>query len=141
MGKRMVWAIVALFVLWTLLDMLVHGVLLRPIYEASAGLWRPPAEMNMSLSHLVTLVYTACFVLIYGLLIEKKSVARAVQYGLLFGLAGGVGMGFGTYSYMPIPFDLACYWFAGTIVECGIAGGVLGAIVKTPAVKAEPAKA
>ena len=118
MGKRMVWAMVALVVLWMVLDFLVHGVLLRPIYEATAGLWRQ-AQVSTALGILVTIVCAAAFVLIYGLLIEKKSMARSVQYGLLYGLAVGAGMGFGTYNYMPIPLDLACYWFAGTIIEIG----------------------
>ena len=81
---------------------------------------------------LVTLVVAACFVTIYGRLIEKKSLASGIRYGAIFGLATGASMGFGSYSYMPIPLTLACSWFIGSWIEAIVAGAIVGAIVKPP---------
>ena len=46
MLKRNLLAIVAVFVVWSILDYLIHGMLLQSSYEATANLWRPMEEMN-----------------------------------------------------------------------------------------------
>jgi hypothetical protein len=130
MAKRAGLAVVAVFISWSILDFLIHGVLLRPTYEATASLWRPMNEMNMPVMYLVTLLYTACFVAIYWILIGPKSLASGIQYGVLFGLATGLSMGFGSYCYMPIPLTLAWSWFLGTLVESIAAGAIVGVILK-----------
>jgi hypothetical protein len=88
-------------------------------------------QMNMPLMSAVTLVFSACFVLIYGLMVERKSLLSGIQFGVLFGLATGITMGFGSYSYMPIPLTLAWAWFLGSWIEAIAAGAVTGAIVKS----------
>lgn len=135
MVKRIVLAIVAVFVVWSVLDFLLHSVLCGAIYEATAELWRPMDEMNMPLMHSVTLVRAVCLVLIYALLVGQKSLAAGLKFGLLFGLAGGFAMGFGSYSYMPIPVSLAWSWFAGSTVQAIIAGALTAAIVRPPKAK------
>ena len=108
MTKRAIMAVVAVFIAWSALDFLIHGLLLQTIYAATSSLWRPMDEMNRPVMSLVTLVVASCFVTIYGRLIEKKSLASGIRYGAIFGLATGASMGFGSYSYMPIPLTLAC---------------------------------
>ena len=106
-------------------------ILLRSTYEATANLWRPMNQMNMSLMYFVTLVFTVCFVLIYGLLVGEKSLASGIRFGALFGLATGISMGFVSYSYMPIPLTLAWIWFVGSWIEAITAGAIVGAIMKS----------
>lgn len=130
MAKRTIWAVVAVFIAWSILDFILHGVILRPTYEATASLWRPMEQMNMPLMYFVTLVYSTCFVLIYALLVGQKSLATGLRFGTLFGLAAGIGMGFGSYSYMPIPLMLAWSWFFGSWIEAIAAGAIVGAMVK-----------
>ena len=43
---------------------------------------------------------------------------------------GGVSMGFGTYCVMPIPVGLAIGWCLGSVVECLVAGLLVGLILK-----------
>jgi hypothetical protein len=131
MTKRTVWAVVAVFLVWSLLDFILHGLLLRSIYEATPNLWRPVNQMNMPLMYFVTLVFTACFVLIYRLLVGQKSLASGILFGALLGLATGTSMGFGSYSYMPIPLTLAWSWFFGSWIEAIAAGAIVGAIIKS----------
>lgn len=131
MVNRMLLAIVAVFIAWSAMDIVIHGVLLASTYEATADLWRPMDEMNMPLMYAVTLVFTVCFVLIYALLVEQRSLSSGILYGTLFGLATGVSMGFGSYTYMPIPLTLAVSWFFGVLVELIVAGAITGALLKT----------
>ena len=129
MPRRTIWAVLAVFIMWSILDFILHGLLLRSTYEATANLWRPMDQMNMPLMYFVTLVFTVCFVLIYGLLVGRKSLASGIRFGALFGLATGISMGFGSYCYMPIPLMLAWSWFLGSWIEAITAGAIVGAIV------------
>lgn len=81
MLKKGILAVIATFIVWSILDFLIHGLLCGAIYEATAHLWRPMDEMNMGLMYFVTLVYTTCFVAIYALLIANKSLATGIKYG------------------------------------------------------------
>jgi hypothetical protein len=130
MTKRTIWAVVAVFIAWSVLDFILHGLLLRSTYEATASLWRPMDQMNAPLMYFVTFIFTVCFVLIYGLLVGKKSLVSGIRYGALFGLASGISMGFGSYCYMPIPLTLAWSWFVGSWIEAIAAGAIVGAIIK-----------
>lgn len=123
-------AVAAVFVAWSILDFILHGLLLQSAYEATASMWRPMDQMNMPLMYLVTLVSTACFVLIYGLLVGQKSMATGIKYGALFGLSAGIIMGFGSYTYMPIPMSMAWAWFFGSWIKAIAAGAIVGAMVK-----------
>ena len=131
--KRTLLAIVAVFIAWSVLDIVIHGILLQSTYEATASLWRPMDDMNMPLMYLVILAYTACFVAIYDLMISGKSFTTGIKYGVLFGLAAGISMGFGSYTYMPIPLALAWSWFFGMLVEAIVAGALVGIILKPEA--------
>jgi len=130
MFKQTILAIIAVFLTWSVFDFVIHGLLLADTYQATAHLWRPEAEMNMPLLSLVTLIFATGFVGIYSWFINAKSMAIAIKYGVVFGLAIGVSMGFGSYSYMPIPLDLAITWFIGTLVELSLAGVIIGLIIK-----------
>lgn len=130
-SKRSILVIVAVFITWSMLDFIIHGMLLMPTYEATASLWRPMGQMDMGLMYFVTLAFASCFVLIYALLIDNKSFASGIKYGALFGLATGISMGFGSYTYMPIPLSLAWGWFFGSLAEAIVAGMIVGTILKT----------
>lgn len=132
MIKRSILTVIATFIAWSLIDFVVHGFLLQGAYESTADLWRPMEEMKMGLMYLVTLLYLICFVAIYATCIGEKSICSGMRFGFLFGLAAGISMGFGSYSYMPIPASLAWIWFAGVLVECTIAGLLAGVIIKIP---------
>ena len=112
------------------MDFVIHGLFLRETYEATASLWRPMDEVDMPLMYAVTLVYAVCFVVLYDVFVGSKSISTGIKFGALFGLAAGVAMGFGSYSYMPIPLSLAVSWLVGTLLELIVAGAIVGAIIK-----------
>jgi hypothetical protein len=78
----------------------------------------------------VTLTVALAFTAIYAVVVDRKSMAAALKYGLLYGIATGVSMGFGTYGVMPIPGRLAVTWFLGTLVESLVAAALLGTILR-----------
>lgn len=129
--KRSFIAVVCIFIAWTILDILLHGVLLDATYQSTAHLWRPESEMKMGLMHVVRLLIAGGFVAIYARLIAPKSLQRGLWYGALWGFASGVSMGYGSYAYMPIPYALAFAWFAGAVVSSLVAGAIVGVVVKT----------
>jgi hypothetical protein len=130
MRNRIILATLCLFVLWSVLDFLIHGVILRSAYEATASLWRPMAQMKMGLMFVVVLIAASMFVLIYSRLIATKTPASGFKYGLLYGIGVGVGMGYGTYSVMPIPYSMALAWFLGAVAEATLGGIFLGLIFR-----------
>ncbi len=131
MLKQTIWAVIVVFIVLSILDFLIHGVFLKSTYQETANLWRPEDEMNMPLMSIVTLIFSICFVTIYSYLIEPKSLSSGIKYGLIFGVATGVSMGFGSYCYMPIPLSLAFSWFIASLVERSLAGIIVGFMVKS----------
>lgn len=130
MLKRYLFAILGIFVVWSILDFVIHNLILGPSYEATAEFWRPAEEIKMGLLYCVTLVYAVVFTLIYGKFFAVKNVATGFKYGLLFGIASGISMGYGSFSVMPIPYHMAHTWFWGMIVEGVVGGLLLGLIFK-----------
>ncbi|VAX20611.1 hypothetical protein MNBD_NITROSPINAE04-2544 [hydrothermal vent metagenome] len=130
MLKRYLLAIAGLFIIWSILDYVIHTQILGASYKATAQLWRPVGEMKMGLLYCVTLVYAAIFTLIYGKFFAVKNVETGLKYGLAFGIASGFSMGYGSFAVMPIPYNIAYTWFWGVALECAIGGLALGLIFK-----------
>ncbi len=128
--KKSLIAIAVIFVVGAVLDFLIHGMLLKDMYMATAQLWRPMAEMKMGLGHVVSLVSISAFVAIYTLFFKEKSLENGMKYGALVGVMAGASMGAGTYTYMPIPATLACAWTVATLIHMTIAGTILGWVTK-----------
>jgi len=130
MVKRAVLAVLVVFITWSLVDFIVHGLVLRATYEATAELWRPMDEMNLGLIRFAVLVSSIAFVTIYARFFAEKGIKTAVEYGVWFGLASGTSMGCGTYAMMPIPYNMALAWFLGTLFETTLGGLLAGLIIE-----------
>ena len=129
MLKRALLSGLAILILWTVLDLLLHRFFLAPLYEMNAALWRPFDQMNVALVYLVTFALIAMFVATYLLLVRPKSLRAGLTYGAFIGLALGISAGFGTYIHMPIPLTLAWGWFIGGWLKGAAAGAVVGCLV------------
>jgi len=128
--KKIIIAILVVFVVWQLLDFVMHGLILRSSYEATPQIWRPMAEMKMGLLMIVSLLSAVSFVWIYARLVFPKNIWIGLEYGLFLGVAFGLGMGYGTYSTIPVPYTMALTWFLGTIIEMATAGFLVALIIK-----------
>jgi hypothetical protein len=110
--------------------MILHGVILKPQYEAQKELFLPQDQMRIPLLMLVVLTHAAVFVKIYAWLVSPKSILSGVLYGLLWGIGHGVGMGYGMYATMPIPPSMAGTMCLGAIVQAILGGIAVGLIVR-----------
>jgi len=130
MAKKFVLAVIAIFIAWSVMDFVIHGLILRSTYEATAHLWRPMHQMKVGLMYMVTMVAVVAFAGLYAAVVTKKSLGTGITYGLLYGVATGFPMGFGSYCVMPIPIYLAVVWFVGTLAEAMVGGAIVGAIIR-----------
>jgi hypothetical protein len=128
--KRIVLGTIAVFAAWSVLGIVIHGLILGPSYAATAHLWRPPEDMSMALMNLIGIIASFIFTMFYVAVVDRKCLANGLKFGVMYGLMSGLSMGFGTYQSMPITLFIAVVWFAGTLLQ-GVTGGLLaGAIVK-----------
>src|SRR3972149_8272884 len=114
--KKVILSVLAVFVAWSALDFVIHGVILLSAYQATASLWRPMSEMKMSVLYLSVLIAALAFVCIYWRFFSQKGIATGLEYGFWFWVGVGVPMGYGSYSVMPIPYHMALIWFLGSLV-------------------------
>jgi hypothetical protein len=128
--KKLILSVLAVFIAWSAMDFVIHGVILSSSYAATASLWRPMGEMKMAVMYVSGFIGSLTFVLIYFQFISKKSISTGLKYGLLFGLSTGVPMGYGSYSVMPIPYLMAFTWCFGSVVEAMVGGLIVGSIIR-----------
>ena len=76
--KRYLLAVLAVFVAWSVMDFVIHGIILASAYASSPQLWRPMAEMKMGQMYGTVLVAAAAFVGIYAWFIAERSVKRGL---------------------------------------------------------------
>jgi hypothetical protein len=130
MLKQLLLSGLAILIAWTVLDVLMHRLLLRAVYDENASLWRPFDQMNVVLIYVITLTLIAIFVAIYWLLVRPKSLGAGVRLGAFIGLALGISSGFGSYIHMPIPLTLAWGWLIGGLLKGIAAGAIVGVLVR-----------
>ncbi|MDA1354108.1 MAG: hypothetical protein O3A01_06570 [bacterium] len=96
---------------------------------ATAQLWRPMADMKSGFMHLSTALTAFAFILTYCQLVRPKTLQNGIKLGVLVGLVVAIGMGIGSYAYMPITGKIAAVWFIATLVNFTVAGAVVGKLV------------
>jgi Na+-transporting methylmalonyl-CoA/oxaloacetate decarboxylase beta subunit len=120
--KRLVLAIIAVFIGVFVTDFVIHGLWLKNDYAATASLWRPEAEMTARMGWLMLgqFLATVTFVVLYAKGFAKEACPLcAVLYGLFMGLFMQANTLI-TYAVQPLPASLAVKWFIA-----GIGQGVL----------------
>ena len=130
--KQFLSAWLAVFVAWSVLDFVGHGLIFSSMYAALPGVWRPQAEIKMGILYAGVATTAAAFVVIYALLIQSRGLIAGLLYGLLFGLANGASMACGGYAVHPIQPELAIGWFVLVMIETSVAGLIVGSIIRKP---------
>jgi hypothetical protein len=128
--KKLILSTIAVFFAWSVMDYIIHGMILGSSYAATASLWRPMGEMKMGVMYVSVLIAALSFVVIFARFFAKKGIIAGLKYGLWLGVGTGVSMGYGSYSVLPIPYHMAFTWFVGSIIEAAIGGIIVGAIIK-----------
>lgn len=132
--NRLLVASFAVFAVVGVLDYIIHWKLLTGMYQATATLWRPYAEMMQLVGwfYVGSALFAFMFCFIYAKGYEKKKGAleQGLRYGLYIGVLLGAAGSFGWYVVLPIPGMLAFYWFVALLVESLAAGAAVGLIYK-----------
>jgi len=125
--KRYVLAVLAGFVFVFGFSFLVHGMLLKGLYEQTASVWRPMAEHNMPVMFLSEFLFAAAAVFFFTRHYEGNGIAGGVRFGVYLGLVLAA-INLGTYCYLPIPFSLVASWMVVSFVQ-SVGLGVVASLV------------
>jgi hypothetical protein len=134
--KRLIFAIIAGWVVIFGTDFLIHGLWLKPDYDATKAIWRPENEMQ---AHFCWMLFAqflcaATFVIIWAKGFAGGSVGCGAAFGLLMGLFQQV-WAIVDYVVLPMPGELAVKWFCSGLVQA-ILLGIVTALVYKPSVAA-----
>ncbi len=128
MSKKFWTGFVAVFVAMEILEFLIHGVLLSSASQATKDVWRPDMDSLRWIYHVLAIVGAFFFTLVFSKGYEGKGVMEGVRYGLYIGIWMSVGMAYGSYAMIKIPYSLALQWFIYGVVEYVVFGIVLAAV-------------
>ncbi len=135
MKKQCLIASIAVFIVFFILDFVLHGILLKDIYQQTAAVWRPEAEMQslMWLMWVGYVIFAPVFVIIYskGYDPGKAGLGQGIKFGFLIGILISSLSSLTWYAVLPIPAILCIYWFLGGMVQMIVAGAVVGLLHKS----------
>jgi uncharacterized PurR-regulated membrane protein YhhQ (DUF165 family) len=125
--KRLIVASIAVFILFQVLDFIIHGVILRSTYETLKDVWRPDMMAKMWIMYIVSFIFSFLFVYVFTKGYEGRGIAEGIRYGILIGLLVNICV-FYQYVVYPVPFSLALQWFIYGMIEfilCGIVAALI----------------
>lgn len=104
--KRMGLTIIVVFLVFTVLSFVIHGVLLQPLYQQTPQLLRAgqDAQNHMPLMLLGFLIFSIAFVWIYARGLESKPwLGQGLRYGLAMWLIASVSRYLIYFAIQPWP--------------------------------------
>lgn len=124
--------ITAVFALIFGSDYLIHGVLLKSAYQATASVWRPETEMIEMIRYMAA--GQALFAVSFCCLFLKMTSGKTAGFrvGISFGFWVGLMLAAGNliwYSVLPVPVMLAVKWCGYSFLQMTVLGGILGSLV------------
>lgn len=123
-AKRLILAMLAVFLAIWITDFLIHGIWLLGTYKETASLWRTEEDMSnhmgwMLLGQLLTAV---TFVTVWAAGFAARNHLRcAVYYGLFMGLFRESTTPI-YYAVQPMPGALMAQWFLAGLVQAVLLG-------------------
>ena len=131
--KRWVWASLAVFLVFEILDSIVHMVFLSNTYQnpAIVTLWRADMMGLMWLMYVAALTMSFVFVYMFIKGYEGKGILEGVRFGLIFGLILAFVAIVNQYVVYPIPLSLAVQWFIFGMIEF-VSVGIVAALIYKP---------
>ena len=131
--KRLILAIVVVFIAVIATNFLIHEIWLKSTYMETASLWRTEAEMQKHLPFMLLgqFLFAATFVVIWSKGFPAvATLCGSCSYGLTMALFSQA-MTFITYVVQPMPGTLMAKWFIAGIVQ-GVLMGVIVFLVGKP---------
>ena len=125
--KRWAACVVAVFAFVFLFEWVLHGNLLKTIYESTPELWRGHDEHQMWAYILGTAVYALAICCIFTKNFEGKGIGEGLRFGLMMGVLVG-SIQIATFCYMPISLTRMLAWVGAEVVK-GLGAGVLLSLI------------
>lgn len=116
MMKKMLLGGITAFVFVFLFEILVHGFLMKDLYEASISVWRPQAESNMAVMLLSQFLFAIAVAFFYPIVGPDKDCKKAAPFGFGLGLVMAMPQ-IATYSYLPIPMSISLMWAVASFMK------------------------
>jgi hypothetical protein len=126
--KKVLIGFAAVFVAMSAMDFVIHGIILESAYKATENLWRSDMQSKMWIFNVITLIGAFFFSFIFSKGYEGKGIVEGGRYGLYIGIWMSVGMAYGTYGMVAIPYSMALQWFLYGIVEYVVSGVILALV-------------
>lgn len=126
-----IYSVIAGFIFLFGFNWLYHGIVLAGAYEATADMWRTPAEMKEYFWWCVG--SQALLVVVLASLYDKMKCCSGIQGGVCFGFLAGLVIAIldgRSYIYMPLPESLAVAWVIGGVVS-GVGLGIIFSYFKS----------
>jgi len=129
-SRRIVVAVVVLFVVALAWNAFLHLVVLREANASVQPLRRPDLAEKAWLSLLMTLGLVTLFVWGYTRVARSGTMREGFGYGLYFALLAGLLVDLNQYVLFPIPGAVAALWFLGGLAEFCLYGMLVSRICR-----------
>ena len=139
-NKKLILAVIAVFILLLATDYLVNMVILSSTYAQPeiSKVFRPMEEMGAKMWRMWIddLVWSFFFVFIFTKGYQNKGLMEGVRYGVYIALFMNFMAAVAQNVVYPIPYSLALQWFIYGFIQCVIFGVVTAWIYKPATPKA-----
>lgn len=132
--KKLLLTGLVVFIVMFILDAVIHGNLLMPLYTKSAKLMLAPAvaQTRMHFMWLGQLIYAMLLVLLYSQGIEGKgSVNQGIRFGIYIGLLMAIPGNMIMYGWSKFPANMLLGWGVSEFIKLVIFGAIIGALYKS----------
>jgi len=122
----------AVFAVYQVYSFLVNSVWLADLYEATADVWRPEAELmsKMWIMFLTSAIWSVMFCYIFVRGREGRGLFEGMRFGLMIGIFFSLTQSYELYAVLPIPYELTLSWFLSGMGFSIVAGMIAAAIYK-----------
>jgi hypothetical protein len=134
--KKMGLTVLVVFVVFTVLNFVIHGVLLQPLYQQTPQLLRAAqdAQQHTLFMLLGFLVFSIAFVWIYARGLEAKSwLGQGLRYGLAMWLVASVSRYLIYFAIQPWPGTVLALQITLELIMMLLVGLTTAALYRKPA--------
>ena len=129
--KRGFIAFIVAFVFIFFFGFLWHGILMKPMYQATASMWRTEGDFNAHFPILILghAVVAFAFTGLYVSKVGMNSAGMGFGYGIVIGILA-CGVNIIRFAVEPLTANILFMWFAADLICFAIMGALVGAIYK-----------
>jgi len=135
MPKKFLPAFVVTFVLYFLMEWILHGQLLMGIYAGASQLMLPQSMMMSRMVWMLLgyLILAFCWVYFFGKFSTKKDIAKGIVWGLSLMMFLKVPEALISYSVMTLSGWAYLWNIVGGVVEGAVIGAIMGMLMREKA--------